>query len=152
MSKVKQRIGILWFRNDLRVHDNLLLNQTIELLEKKKIDKILPIYCYDKDLFLGKSRLAKLPRCGLIRRNFIIECVENLRDNLIKNLQSNLFTIYGIPEFEIMKLIEQILSKDDSVQIDLFITSKEINSEEIDMENRLKEMLNERKISLKLVW
>lgn len=152
MSKNKQRIGILWFRNDLRVHDNLLLNQTIELLEKKKIDKILPIYCYDKDLFLGKSRLAKLPRCGSIRRNFIIECVENLRDNLIKKLQSNLFTIYGIPEFEIMKLIEQILSKDDSVQIDLVITSKEINSEEIDMENRLKEMLNERKISLKLVW
>ena len=114
MSKNKQRIGILWFRNDLRVHDNLLLNQTIELLEKKKIDKILPIYCYDKDLFLGKSRLAKLPRCGSIRRNFIIECVENLRDNLIKKLQSNLFTIYGIPEFEIMKLIEQILSKDDT--------------------------------------
>lgn len=148
----QQRLGILWFRNDLRVHDNLLLNYAIDLIDKKKLDLILPIYCYDKDMFLGKSRQAKVPRCGPIRRNFIIECVECVKANMQKYLNSNLFSLYGIPELEIIKLVEKLIELDDSIKIDMVITSKEINSEEIDQENRLKNMLNERKISLKLIW
>jgi len=148
------KIGILWFRNDLRVHDNLVLNYAIDLINKKKLDKILPIYCYDKDLHDGKSRLAKLPRCGIHRQNFIIQCVDSLEQNMKKRLNSALFKLYGIPEFEIIKLIEAIMNNNNSnlVRIETVIASREINSEEINMENRLKNMLNEKKISLKLVW
>lgn len=151
-NETKIKIGILWFRNDLRVHDNLLISHACDLLAKKKLDKILPLYCYDKDLFLGKSRLAKLPRCGTIRRNFIIECVESLRKNLTKELNSNLFSIYGIPEFEIIKLIDKLTENDSSIHIEMVLAIKEINSEEIEMEDRLRSMLHEKKISLKLIW
>ena len=80
-----QKIGILWFRNDLRLHDNLILNQTIESIKEKKIDFVIPFFCYDIDQIDGFSREAKIERCGPIRRNFIIECVDNLKSNLIKN-------------------------------------------------------------------
>ena len=31
------KIGILWFRNDLRVHDNLVLNYAIDLINSSDI-------------------------------------------------------------------------------------------------------------------
>ncbi len=60
MSKSKDskqdiiKIGIVWFRNDLRTHDNLVLKEAYDLIVKKKIDEILPIFCYDQELFTGK--------------------------------------------------------------------------------------------------
>ncbi len=143
------KIAIIWFRNDLRLHDNLVLNQALELIEKKKIDKILPVFVYDQELFSGKSRQAKVDRCGSIRRNFIIECVDCLRNNLIKKLKSDLLILYGVPDIEIINLIDQIK---DSTCVKLVIATKEIATEEIDLENRLKTKLYERKISLSLIW
>lgn len=143
------KIAIIWFRNDLRLHDNLVLNQALELIEKKKIDKILPVFVYDQELFAGKSRQAKVDRCGPIRRNFIIECVDCLRNNLIKKLKSDLLILYGVPDIEIINLIDQIK---DSTCVKLVIATKEIATEEIDLENRLKTKLYERKISLSLIW
>ena len=56
------RIAILWFRNDLRLTDNSILNEAIDLISKKKIDKVVPFYCFDENTFEGKSRLLKIPR------------------------------------------------------------------------------------------
>ena len=41
---MKEIIGIFWFRQDLRLHDNLAL---LELI--KKCDKIVPIFIIDED-------------------------------------------------------------------------------------------------------
>lgn len=86
----KMKIGIVWFRNDLRINDNSALNHAIDLINKSSLDCIVPFYCFDKDRFDGVSREAKLPRCGPFRRNFLIESVENLKHNLITKLKSNL--------------------------------------------------------------
>jgi deoxyribodipyrimidine photolyase len=45
MSKTNEtstimKIGILWFRNDLRLNDNNALKRTIDLVLQKKLDVI----------------------------------------------------------------------------------------------------------------
>lgn len=147
-----KNIGIIWFRNDLRLHDNLILNTTIESIKENKIDYVIPFFCYDIDQIDGISREAKIERCGPIRRNFIIECVDNLKSNLIKYLHSNLYISYGKPELEIVKLIDYVNATDSSIQIVRVISSKEVVTDEINTENSLRRLLLERKIALQLVW
>lgn len=146
------KIGILWFRNDLRLHDNLILMKTIELIKEKKIDLIIPFFCYDIDQIDGISREAKIERCGPIRRNFIIECVDNCKLNLAKKLNSNLFVGYGKPEVQIIELIDSITKSDDKIKVVNVVSSKELVTDEINIENNLRRMLYERKIAFTLVW
>lgn len=145
------RIAILWFRNDLRLTDNSILNEAIDLISKKKIDKVVPFYCFDENTFEGKSRLLKIPRCGTLRRNFLIESVENLKQNLTLRLNSNLMTSYGQPVNEILKLV-QVIETDNNNKVDLVVASREIPSEEVDLEVKLKKELDSRKTHLKLIW
>jgi deoxyribodipyrimidine photo-lyase len=145
----KQRVVILWFRNDLRLTDNLMLKESIDLINKNKIDKVVPFYCFDQDLFEGKSRLLQIQRCGILRRNFLIESVENLKKNLISKLKSNLLTSYGEPVSEIIKLIDHI---NEHNRVEQVICSREIPSEEVGLEINLKKQLDAKKIGLKLVW
>ena len=126
-----------------------MLKESIDLINKNKIDKIVPFYCFDQDIFEGKSRLLQIQRCGILRRNFLIESVENLKKNLIFKLKSNLFTSYGEPVNEIIKLIDHINEQNKVEQV---ICSREIPSEEVSLEINLKKQLDAKKIGLKLVW
>lgn len=148
----RQKIGILWFRSDLRLHDNSTLNTAIDLINQSKINKVLPFFCFDVAKFEGKSREANIPRAGVFRRNFEIESVNNLKENLIKTLGSNLYISYGQPEIEIMKLVELLNQEENSSSVHLVLASKEVCTEEITLENRLSRMLTEKNITLKLVW
>lgn len=150
-SDQETRVAILWFRNDLRLHDNSILREAIELVNKKKLDKLVPFYCFDQDLFEGKSRLLQIPRCGSLRRNFLIESVENLKKNLISKLESNLLTSYGQPDKEIIKLVDEIQSN-SSLKLEQIISTREIPSEEVDLELKLKEELTRKRVNLKLLW
>ena len=40
------RTSIVWFKTDLRLHDNETLVRAIE-----QSDEILPVYCFDEDHF-----------------------------------------------------------------------------------------------------
>lgn len=147
-----KRLAIVWFRNDLRLHDNLSLKMSIDLIDKKKIDYVLPFYCYDQQMFEGLSREAKLPRCNTFRRNFLVESVHNLKENLIRKHESNLYLAYGNQNTELIKLIDKIQSNHKHLIIDSVVASKEIASEEVDQEERLNHVLKEKKIKLTLVW
>ena len=148
----KVKLGIFWFRNDLRLNDNTALNQAIKMINEKKIDKILPFFCFDRIFFHGKSRQTKLPRCGPFRHNFQIESVLILKENLMKKLISNLYIANGSSVDEILKLIDKINLENKDVKVEAVIAGKEIPSEEIDMENSLKTLLNQKKIDLVLTW
>ena len=151
-TSIPLKIGILWFRNDLRLGDNLALQQAIDLIAKKELDKILPFYCFDKDVFEGKSRQANLSRCGLLRRNFMIECVENLKQNLKTRLNSNLLISYGRADIEIIKLIEGLADQNAQIKLNTVIASKEITSEETLIETELSKYLTQKSKKLLLVW
>ncbi|MBK8413218.1 MAG: deoxyribodipyrimidine photo-lyase [Bacteroidetes bacterium] len=72
----KSRV-LVWFRNDLRIHDHVLLHEAA-----KKNKEILPVYCFNP-LYYAKSPINTL-RTGAFRAKFIIESVRDLRTEFKK--------------------------------------------------------------------
>ena len=57
--------AIVWFRNDLRLHDNEALTEAL-----KHADEIIPVYVFDERIFGGKTRYG-FPKTGVFRANFV---------------------------------------------------------------------------------
>lgn len=94
--------AILWFRNDLRCHDNEAL---FELAQKDVT--ILPVYVFDERVFYGRTSYG-FEKTGKFRKKFIRESVIDLRNNL-KSRGADLIVRIGKPEeiiFEIAKTIK----------------------------------------------
>ena len=73
----KQKINIIWFRNDLRTKDNpSIVRATREELP------FLAIYVLDTDFFQKQS--FGFSKTGKFRAKFLIETLENLQENLEK--------------------------------------------------------------------
>ncbi|XP_054798628.1 cryptochrome DASH, chloroplastic/mitochondrial isoform X2 [Prosopis cineraria] len=83
--------AIVWFRNDLRILDNEALYNAWLASES-----VLPVYCIDPRLF-GTTYYFGFPKSGALRAQFLIECLADLRKNLMKR-GLNLFIQHGKPE------------------------------------------------------
>ncbi|MCC6727448.1 MAG: deoxyribodipyrimidine photo-lyase, partial [Saprospiraceae bacterium] len=68
---MNQQTGILWFRQDLRLHDNEALTEALH-----HCDKIIPVYIFDERSLLGKTRQFGFPKTGKYRAKFLLESVE----------------------------------------------------------------------------
>jgi len=90
---------LVWFRNDLRLHDNEMLVEAIA-----KSDAILPVYVLDHRSF-GETRYGSL-KTGNIRAQFILESVLGLR-NALKQIGGNLLIAEGKPEDIIPQLVQE---------------------------------------------
>lgn len=90
---------LVWFRNDLRLHDNEMLVEAIA-----KSDSILPVYILDPRSF-GETRYGTL-KTGNIRAQFILESVLGLRIAL-KQIGGNLLIAEGNPEDIIPQLVQE---------------------------------------------
>jgi deoxyribodipyrimidine photo-lyase len=88
---LKQRVGIVWFRQDLRLRDNIALTDAI-----KSCDQIIPVYVFDERLYSGVSRYG-FQRIGVQRAKFILDAVADLRHSL-RDLGTDLVVRYGKPE------------------------------------------------------
>ncbi|PHT58718.1 Cryptochrome DASH, chloroplastic/mitochondrial [Capsicum baccatum] len=91
-------VVIVWFRNDLRVLDNEALFRAWVSSEV-----ILPVYCVDPRLF-GTTHYFGLPKTGALRAQFIIECLTDLKRNLVKR-GLDLLIQHGKPEEIIPSLV-----------------------------------------------
>jgi deoxyribodipyrimidine photo-lyase len=89
--------AIVWFKTDLRLHDNETLVKAIAQSEQ-----IIPVYCFDDAHFEETSYGFK--KTGNFRAQFILEAVADLDKNL-RELGSGLMVIKGKPEVEIPKLV-----------------------------------------------
>ena len=47
--------GIVWFRNDLRLHDNEALTDAI-----RSCEEVLPVYIFDIRIFRGYTKYGEL--------------------------------------------------------------------------------------------
>ena len=90
---------LVWFRNDLRIHDNEILFEAV-----RKADKIVPVYCFDPGHF-GISSL-NTQKTGAIRAKFIIESVADLKQSLQK-LGGDLIVRCGKPEDVLPQIVQQ---------------------------------------------
>ena len=132
----KQRI-LIWYRNDLRVHDLLALDEAIQ-----QDADIIPLYCFDARSF-GETSFG-FPKTGSYRAQFLIESVADLRSSLQK-LGSNLVVRRGLPE-EIIPAIAKEL------KVDQVSFSKEVTSEEKQVEKKLRKALSASNIKIATYW
>ncbi len=86
-----KRCAVIWFRQDLRLHDNEALTNALRMA-----DEIIPVYVFDERVFGGSTRYG-FPKTGKFRANFILESVADLRENLRKR-GSDLMVRVGKPE------------------------------------------------------
>ena len=93
---------ILWFRNDLRMHDNAVLDWAAKLPPFAYKD-IIPVMCFDPR-FYDKTTDYETRKCGIVRTRFHLETVEEFRKNL-KEIGSNLLVAHEKAEDFIPKLM-----------------------------------------------
>ncbi|WP_396159241.1 DASH family cryptochrome [Flavobacterium sp.] len=89
--------AIVWFKTDLRLHDNETLVTAIA-----KSDEIIPVYCFDEKQFEETEYGFK--KTGSFRAQFLLEAVADLDKNL-RALGSGLMVLKGKPEIEIPKVV-----------------------------------------------
>ncbi len=118
---------LVWFRNDLRVHDHEPLARAAESGE------ILPVFCFDPRQFANTS--FGFPKTGSHRGKFLIESISNLRKRL-QSLGAELIIRIGRPEEVIPELVK-------AHNIGQVFAHKEVTSEEVRVEDALKEVLDE---------
>lgn len=101
---MKAKRAILWFRQDLRVHDNEALSEAL-----KSAEEVIPVYVFDERLYHTKSSFG-FDRIGSNRARFIIESIEDLRAKLA-DLGAELIIRVGITEDIISELAHKIKSR-----------------------------------------
>lgn len=95
----KKQKGLVWFRNDLRVHDNESLVNAI-----KQNESVLAVYCFDPRHF--EETTFGLKKTEKFRAKFLIESVIALRQSLEK-LNIPLLVYHQNPEDSIPEIISQ---------------------------------------------
>lgn len=95
-----QRKAIVWFRNDLRLHDNEALAEAL-----RHTSEIYPVYVFDERTFKGQTRFG-FPKTGAFRARFIIESVHDLRNSL-RGLKGELYVRVGKPEEVIAEMMRE---------------------------------------------
>ena len=93
---MSKKVVLVWFRNDLRLHDNEVLTEAIA-----KSDLIIPVYCFDPRYF-HKNKFH-FNNTGIKRAQFLLESVLDLKDKLL-SMGSDLMTFVGKPE-EILPIL-----------------------------------------------
>lgn len=93
------KTSIVWFKTDLRLHDNETLIKAIA-----QSDKIVPVYCFDEAHFVTTDFGFK--KTGSFRAQFLVETLLDLDKNL-RALGSGLLIVKGKPEIEIPKIVKQ---------------------------------------------
>ncbi len=94
-----KRATMIWFRNDLRLHDNEVFYQASE-----KSSFIIPVYCFDPRYF-DRNQFGTL-NTGVLRAAFVIEAVTALKEKL-KSHGSDLLTYIGKPEDIIPRIAQK---------------------------------------------
>jgi len=125
---------LVWFRNDLRLHDNEMLVEAIA-----KSDEILPVFCFDPRQF-EHTRYHTI-KTGAIRARFLIESVSDLR-NSFKNLGGDILILNGKPE----ELLPELVSKYDIAEV---YHHREVASEETEISTQVEDLLWKQKVNLK---
>ena len=124
---MKQKRAIVWFRNDLRLHDNEAIQEAL-----RSAEETLFIYIFDERIFKGTTKFG-FPKTGKFRAQFILESVEDLRQNLQKR-GAELIVRVGKPEDILFDLAR--LSRSSWV-----FCNRERTAEEVKVQDTLEQKL-----------
>lgn len=123
---MSKKVILVWFRNDLRTHDNEVLQSAIQ-----KADFIIPVYIFDPRYY-QENRFG-YKNTGDNRAHFIVQTVSALKQKL-QNLGGDLLTYEGYPE----DIIPQLVQKYDADEV---YHHREIAKRETDISELVEEAL-----------
>ena len=123
MPQKQNNIALIWFRNDLRVQDNSVLNNAIN--NHKWV-----IACYYFDPRHYKTTSFGFKKTEKFRAQFLIETIKNLKSNL-SVLNIPLFVFQTEPENHINTLVK-------THHVNSIYLQKEWTSEEVNVLNKVK--------------
>jgi deoxyribodipyrimidine photo-lyase len=114
-TEIKNTTGLVWFGNDLRIHDNDVLSLAV-----KNHSKVIGIYSIDPSLF--KENEFGFKKMDVFRAQFLLESLLDLQQQLLtKNI--SLLVFLDKPENKLKAIC-------DSYQIDSIYKQKEWTYEE----------------------
>ena len=128
---------LIWYRNDLRIHDHEPLIKAVEAGAT-----IIPVYCFEPRQF-GTTSYG-FPKTGAIRAQFLIESVADLRVNL-RSLGSDLIIRSGKAEEVVPAIAKQL-------GIESVYYYHEVTSEETQIERTLSDALRSIGVSTTSFW
>ncbi len=125
---------LVWFRNDLRIHDNEIL---LEAVTRSSL--IVPVYIFDPRYFHETSYHTL--KTGGLRAQFMIESVNDLKQSL-QALGGDLLVKIGKPEEILPKLAKEY-------QVAEVYHHREVASEETEISSHVEDALWKMQINLK---
>ncbi|KAH0738758.1 hypothetical protein KY290_037463 [Solanum tuberosum] len=132
-----RRASIVWFRNDLRVHDNECLNAA-----HNESMSVLAVYCFDPRDY-GKSS-SGFDKTGPYRASFLIESVADLRKNL-QARGSDLVVRIGKPETVLVELAK-------AVGAEAVYAHREVSHDEVKGEDKIDAVMKDEGLEVKYFW
>ena len=117
--------AIVWFRKELRIHDNEALVKALENHEK-----VFLFYCFEETEF--SETPFGFDKTGNFRAQFLIESVQNLRVNL-QTLGAELIVRKG-------NTAEHIARLTAAIEVEKIYAFKDIHSEEIAIQNQVEQL------------
>ncbi|MBK0383175.1 DASH family cryptochrome [Pedobacter sp. SD-b] len=131
---MSEKTILVWFRNDLRIHDNEILLEATQ-----KASTIVPVFIFDPRYF--RETIFNTKKTGGFRAQFLLESVADLKKSLQK-LGGDLLVLQGNPE----ELIPQICEK---YNVNEVYHHREVASEETDISSKVEDALWKKQINLK---
>ncbi len=120
------KTGIVWFTNDLRLHDNPALTSAIG-----ECHEIVPVFILDR-VQMGKDRYGNL-KTGPFRAHFLIQSLQDLSANLRLKGSSLIVRKGNTPEI--------LLEITQKYQAEKLYSARQIWHEEVQREEKVKKVL-----------
>lgn len=95
--------SIVWFKTDLRLHDNETLIRAIE-----QSNEVIPVYCFDERHYQNSE--FGFQKTGIFRIQFLLESLADL-DKSLRSLGSGLIVARGNPAIELVSIAKQYEAK-----------------------------------------
>lgn len=128
---------LVWFRNDLRLHDHQPLWEAV-----RSGQRVIPCYCFDPRQF-GQTAFG-FPKTGAFRAQFLLESVADLRQSL-QALGSDLVVRLGQPEVVIPALVKELA-------IEAVAWHEDVAAEELTVESALETKLESLGVKVQVYW
>ena len=129
---------VVWFRNDLRLHDNEVVYRAMRMCQQGRASSVLPVYVFDSRTF-GVTPWGN-PKTGGFRAQFQLECVSDLRSRL-QAIGSDLYVAVGKPE--------EVLP---SLNPSAVLWQQQVTHEELEVDRALQRACGSRGVGLEPVW
>lgn len=134
---MKEKRSLLWFKNELRLHDNEILFRAAT-----KATFVLPVYIIDPAQFqLGK---LGFPKTNFFRTQFLLDSLASLKTSLQK-AEADLHVFVGRAEEIIPQLVREL-------KLTIVYASQEVGSEELMTQYAVEMQLKKVGVPLELLW